>query len=675
MHPTHLAVVLVAPMMLCGAAQALEGHTLETLCRDEPERVARLFAALDLDHPGLEAARDAVAQQAWPEACRALLDYYLKRFPYTPPQRPDEVDAPKCPEADAILEDRFTYYGLTDTIARTSSGGLEWTHQGPNADREWAWGLNRHPHLGVLLDAFQRTGKNVYAEALDAHLQDWVLSSPYPGTRSSTAQWRGLEAALRMGPWTTVFRAIQGASPFRPATRLLMLSSLPNHAHYLRHFHADTGNWVTMEMYGLATIALTWPEFQDAPAWLDYAITTIIPEITRQVYPDGVQMELTSHYHHVAARNLQDFAGRVESSGHPLPEDFSAGLERMWNYLAYSMRPNGYGVLNNDSDYDYTRVVMLSRAEQYQRADWRYIATNGKEGEPPKGLPSVFFPWAGQLVMRSGWDADAHWAFFDIGPLGTGHIHFDKLHLSIALHGRDVLVDAGRYTYVGGPWRSYFVGSSSHNVILVDGREQRPYERTTHEPLLEQCAITEDYDYARGTFNGGYRDVEGDTQHTRVVVYMKDRYWLVLDRVVTSRPRALTALWHFHPQCTVAEENGTIVTTDAGEGNLRVVPASRNPWAIRLVKGQTEPALQGWYSPHYNQKESAAVAVCECQVDESTTFAWLMLPARGAVPEAHLKLDMITADEAQVAVAIAGEEVERLRIPFAGPPQVSRVAT
>lgn len=33
--------------------------------------------------------------------------------------------------------------------------------------------------------------------------------------------------------------------------------------------------------------------------------------------------------------------------------------------------------------------------------------------------PSSLFPWAGQVVFRSGYDADATWAFFDIGPYGS----------------------------------------------------------------------------------------------------------------------------------------------------------------------------------------------------------------------------------------------------------------
>ena len=35
-----------------------------------------------------------------------------------------------------------------------------------------------------------------------------------------------------------------------------MLTSLPDHTHYMKNFHAPAGNWLTMEMSGLAMVAV-----------------------------------------------------------------------------------------------------------------------------------------------------------------------------------------------------------------------------------------------------------------------------------------------------------------------------------------------------------------------------------------------------------------------------------
>lgn len=686
-----IATLLTAAAATAPAAPPAGPRSLDTLCAEEPERVTKLFRALDLTNPELAAVRERVEAEEYPAACRALLDHYRARFTGMPlPEKKTGADF-RDTRAEAALEDRFTFYGVTATVPHRPDGGLDWAYRGPTDDREWAWGLNRHSHLSMLLGAYRKTGNPAYARTIDWHLRDWVLSSPYPGEKSRTARWRGLEAALRMSDWAAVFTKLQDNPLLSPDTRILMLSSLPDHAHYLRHFHAGGGNWVTMEMNGLTDIALTWPEFAASDAWLAYALETMTPELVSQVYPDGVQKELTSHYHRVAAYNFERFADRLRRHGRSAPGQFRGTLERMWNYLALSMRPNGYGVLNNDADYDHTRPVLEKLAEEYGRADWRYVVTNGAKGTRPRGGPSVVFPWAGQAVLRSGWETDAHWAFFDVGPLGTGHVHYDKLHLSVAVAGRDVLADSGRYTYVGGPWRTYFTGSLSHNVLLVDGKPQKSFPNTVDAPLpgrdttpgggtrLEALGgagtenaerggflLTPDFDFVRGVFRAGYHGVTGEPVHTRAVFHRPGRYWLVVDRMDIDRARDLTALWHFHPDCTVAQDGKTLVTTDADKGNLRLVPIGPADWNMSLVRGQEQPDIQGWYSRKYNSKTPATAAVCQTHTGGAVTFGWLLLPAVGMPQQAAAAMEKDGPDTVRIEVRLPDGTVERWRLPMAG---------
>ena len=637
---------------------------LEELCHDHPVRVLALFSALDLQRPELDTAQQAYDAGDLVGACRALLDYYARRI--AAPEDPEKEAwyRPYHADAESILEGDFTFYGLTARVPQHPDGGLDWTYTGPNQDLEWAWGLNRHSHLNALLEAYLESKDTRYLATLDRHLKDWVLSSPYPGVKSSTPQWRGLEAALRMSPWSRIFMMLQHDPGFSPAARILMLSSLPDHAHYLRHFHARTGNWLTMEMNGLLTIALTWPEFRDAELWIAYAMNQLVPEMERQVYPDGVQMELTSHYHRVAGHNFQDFADRIAATGRSMPDVYMKQLEAMWHYLAYSMRPNGYGVLNNDSDYDHTAPIVLNKAAHYSRPDWQYIATSGVQGVRPESRASVFFPWAGQAILRNGWGPDAHWTFFDVGPFGIGHQHHDKLHVSIAAYGRDILVDSGRYTYVGGPWRRYFTGSASHNVILVDGGGQKAYTTQANAPLVNQLHFTDAYDCVRGIFDNGYEKLMGEAVHHRILCYIRDRCWIVLDRIVTDRPRRLTALWRYHPDCSVVIDAGTVLSTDPDVGNIRIVPFGPVDWNVTVVRGQESPELQGWYSAIYNTRTPNSVAVFNGNIQDETVFGWLMVPAIGLVPNAVVVLNRLGPDMAEIMIDVEDQNKMVLRIPL-----------
>lgn len=645
------------------------------------ELLKKFLGTLDLDKPELEVVRAEIATNDLPGACQALLQYYAGRFPSSEPIASPEGGNPNMPEADAIREDRFTFYGVEDVVPRTDGSGLNWNWRGPTDDREWAWALNRHFYLSTLLAAWRATGNAAYVVTIDKLIRDWVISNPYRGQKEDGAAWRGLEVALRIKNWRAVFTALQDVPEFSSAARLFLLSSLPDHAHYLRSYHAEGNNWLTMEMNGLAIIATTWPELRDSGAWLEYAIEQLVPSLEQQVHADGAQGELTSHYHRVALFNFQEFSDTVTRTGRNVPDAFQVGLERMWNYLAYTMRPNGHGLLNNDSDYDYTCNHILEAAARYKRPDWTYIASNGAHGTIPQRPPSVVFPCSGRVVYRDNYSRNADWMTFDIGPLGTGHVHYDKLHLSVTLGGRDILVDSGRYTYVRGPWRDYFTGSESHSVILVDGRGQRGQPARYDHPLsglvissrddggdpisffpeslgdpeearkAPDFIIAPEYVYARGSFEHGYRGVEGAVVHTRIVLrHQSVAGFLVIDHIETDQPREVTALWQFHPDCAVIVEQGAIKTDDDGVPNLSILSLGDAAWDISLVKGQESPAIQGWYSPRYNDKVPAYTAICTAHIHGSTTFAWHLLPGKEA-PKEHCSFSLDKNGWASITVA------------------------
>ncbi|MBX7255202.1 MAG: heparinase II/III family protein [Candidatus Hydrogenedentes bacterium] len=665
----HRFKSIVAVGLVAALSTAFAQEDLADFAKSNSERIKALFDSIDLQKPELASVQAAAVKQDWGKACASLVEYYQNTanpaFPSLLPK--PQVDAAAIAKADAVLNDTFTFYDLTDKVPRRPEGGLDWNHTGPNSDKEWAWALNRHFHLDWLLDAYLTTGDAKYAAAWDAQVRDWILQNPFAEPEKNPLVWRGLETHFRVRAWARGFYALQHEPAFSPETRILLLSSIPDHARYLRNFHKQTSNWIAMELYGLAVAGVAWPEFRDAAAWVDYSVGRLTKELDAQVYPDGAQMELTTSYHRVTLSNFQSISDLLQRAGRPVPGQFRDTIERMWDYLAYTLDPTGYSPLNNDSDSAQNAQRIDEAARSFNRPDWTYIATNGNAGECPKDPPSRGFPWAGQLVMRSGWQKDADWAFFDVGPAGIGHRHADKLHLSVVSHGRDVLVDSGRYTYVGGDWRRYFVGTASHNTLLVDGKGQvdKPYSVT--EPLDQQIVIAPEYDLGYGIYDSGYAGLEGTATHERLVYYKRGQYWIVLDRINTDRPRSITALWHFHPDCTVALGNLTAASTNDGAGNVRVVPSEGVDWSVLVVSGQEQPVIQGWWSREYNHKVASPTAVYKKAMDTSATFAWLIVPSEGVPPDAKIRIKSV-GDWVDCRVKI-GQTRDRVRLLFSDEPR------
>ena len=177
---TGLCVVLIA----AGFGAPMD---LEALCGAETARVEGLFRGAGSGRSGAcrgarcrrgEGVAGGRARRCWRITARNTMRRCL-RLP---------VKLRRKHVADAVLEDRFTFYTFEDRVsAHGGMGGLDWTHTGPSDDREWAWALNRHYHLAVLLRAYLATGDAKYAGTMSAHLCDWALHSPYPGTRRQLA--------------------------------------------------------------------------------------------------------------------------------------------------------------------------------------------------------------------------------------------------------------------------------------------------------------------------------------------------------------------------------------------------------------------------------------------------------------------------------------------------------
>jgi len=645
-----------------------EIRTVDDVCAAYPERITFLMRNLNLDIDGLKEVRNAYLDGNISLACKNLLDYYIKGnsagyLRKNPAGKTDKRNS----VADSVLQDIYSFYNQPDKISRDADGHLNWKYHGPADDIEWAWALNRHYHLRVLLDAWLETGNPDYSKAMDLHIKDWLISSlPYPERKSGTELWRGLEVSFRVKIWARIFYNLINNEDLTPATRLLMLASLPEHAHYARNFHAQ-GNWLTMEMSGLATVATAWKEFNDSPAWLAYTKETMTKSLMEQVYPDGVQTELTSSYHQVALDNFNQFRETLLQANEPLPEIFEEQIEKMWNYIAYTMRPDGYGLLNNDADLIYNRDRIIRAAEAFNRKDWLYIATNGKEGVRPAGEPSNFFPYAGHLTMRSGYEPEAQWAFFDIGPWGSGHQHSDKLHISVAAYGQDLLVDGGRFAYrgeVADKFRRYATGSYSHNVILIDGKGQAAGPTVTKEPLSENhYKITKDFDYASDSFDR-FIDTEGQCRHTRSVIYVRENFWVVVDRIETDRPRKIETMWHWHPSCNIKTEKKSIISTDNSRGNLKIIPVGSQAWTVSQVKGQEQPVPQGWYSREYNSAVPSTVNIYSGDISGNSTFIWILYPYKSE-PQA-VKAKIISSDDngVRLNVKVSGSGQWDIVVPF-----------
>ncbi len=607
---------------------------------------AELLASLDPNFAGLSkviALRDAGQISS---ALTALAGFVRARQePEDSSPRVRRDSRAGTTAAERVLKHQLTVGGITHTFGPDIDWGFNpTTAPGTKyeADHEWTWQLNRHGDWATLARAYRATGDERFAKEFDAQFADWVSECPVPvdaADQRPYSKWRTIEAGIRMfSSWPSAYGAFRTSPSLRDKTLLALVKSMIEHGRYLRR-HPTTGNWLTMEMDGLYHVGALLPFVKEAKDWRDFAGTRLLKELDTQVYPDGAQIELTPGYHNVA---LRSFLGPLETAaayGYSLPQEYRAKLEKMFAYNLWVMRPDRDAPRWNDSwGVDVLGTLRNGLSLFPGRKDFQWIVTDGKEGTPPDHT-SHLFPYAGQVVMRSGWDREALFLGFEAGPFGYGHQHEDKLGLVIFAYGKDLLVEGGSYAYDASKWRRYVLTSAAHNVVLVDGQGQarggQPRQNyVTDKPLDLGFRSNEWYDYARGVYAEGFgqRD-QRPARHTREVLFLKSESLFVVRDTLESldgKPHSYEALWHLDANAVdVDSEKGIAETHDAG-ANLRIVSSCEKGLKARVVKGQETPTVQGWLPLGHGVRGVRPIptVVYECHSVEPLALVTIFQPLR-----------------------------------------------
>ena len=614
---------------------------------------AEFFQKIDVTRPGLEGIPAAVsagdfasARRLFAAEARAALrpDRFLRiERPFRGAHFMKEGETDKQ-AAERILKGELiscsTPHQFTDEV--------DWfINPTFNQYREWTWQLSRHPEWGLLAERYRSTGDERFAEAFVRFFRSCARQAIVPENAGGheTLCWRTIEAGIRMGGvWQWALHTFYRSPHFSDDVLVDWYKSVWEHGWRLRNFHR-TGNWLIMEMNGLAQVSILYPQFLDAAGWKAYAFERLVEELDAQVYGDGWQVELSTGYHQVDIRNYQWLMEVCEACDQPVPPAFHTALERMHAVNVLTMMPDGRLPDLNDGGWLPVATLMKRAAQDYpDRPEFLWAATWGKSGRPP-AQTSIAFPYAGYYVMRSGWASDDIWAIFDGGHFGYGHQHEDKLNLLVHAYGRLLLTEGGNYAYDASEMRRYVLSTRSHNTIRVDGHDQNRrlrYNRDAFDVTIPSdgaLRIMPDCDVAEGVYQEGYGPgAELAVTHQRKVIFFKRPQGalgpclLVIDRLTPADDHEHTyqMLWHLDADA-VTVEGLSVRSADAGVANLAIIPAQATGLTIAVVSGQEAPEWQGWKAiKNHQQGEYAATptAIYEWTGRGPTRLVTLLYPLR-----------------------------------------------
>ncbi|MGI5818483.1 MAG: alginate lyase family protein [Armatimonadota bacterium] len=672
-------MMLCIAMLLGGAPLAQALPPIPPL--PEVERYAMsdedLMDALDPEHPAAAGVLRIRDEQGMEAAKQALAEHFRARTePVWFVSQHDELESADLRTADAALGHLIRGHQFGETI--------DWfenptTAPGAEFNKEWTMALVRMPWWVDLARAWRATGDERYARELADQFLHFRETHPIPLGRSgwlsshplkyAVPEWRTLEMGVRLSStWINAFYHALGSEAFDAHVICEFLKSFHEMAHHLLQFSTVrdmSNNWLTHETRALYNAGVLFPEFAASGEWKSVAADRMWAELNKQLYPDGAQWELAPSYGAGVLGQFRDVYRLARLNDEPLPDGYLDRLQASYDYYLYSS-VNGRAAAFGDSGRSDVRRILRWGVEDFpEREDFRWMATGGEGGERPTALTSEF-PWAGQYVMRSGWDPDDRFMIVDAGPYGTGHQHEDKLSFELWAYGEYLITDPGTYTYnYDSPWRHFMVSSLSHNTVAVDhlGQNRRGLQELyiTEEPLDNWFAVADGLVSFRGSYEAGYgpeRDLR--VTHTRTVLFVDGRYWVLIDRMLPEddAEHLYEALYMLTGEASAVE--GVIRTSRDG-ANLALSGAASGGAIIEVVEGQEEPVKRGWRRGGGSVVPNPT-AVVATRASGPAVLATVLYPVPAGEAAPEVGLELVEADaEGKVSVRVTlpdgGEQV------------------
>jgi len=413
----------------------------------------------------------------------------------------------------------------------------------------------------------------------------------------------------------------------QPIELLRVIKSLHDHLAYLEIVtNSHGGNWPTIGCTGILGTLAVFPVFRDTERFISYCTRTFAEQIDDQVLPDGVQDELTPHYHRCVINNLTNAIRACQALGRSLEERTLAALRKMVHYQQQTNVPDDSAhAAFNDGDPG----VSLAVGPQ--------LVEIGLEDylSPPERLGPELFPYAGVALLRQEQTEGDLYLAFDGGPFGRSHQHEDKLGFWLFAYGRNFIVDPGRHLYDMSEvsYLPHLRTTHAHSTITIDGQGQhsrgRPETWIAREPVPLEWSVSESEVRAAAAYDLGYgEDNAIEAVHRREIVFVQERFWIVFDLVEGEGEHRIDSRFQFAPgPLNLA---GSLACTDFDDANLLLWAASDASLdGAKVEEGQENPRA-GWYSSRYGLIEPAPCLHFPVTTRLPFFAATFLFPYRGA---------------------------------------------
>ncbi|MNK23515.1 Heparin-sulfate lyase precursor [compost metagenome] len=545
-----------------------------SFCLAQTKITKESFQVINLDYPGLETVKKNFESGKYDQAAQSLLNYYQDRNSKKEPDfsNGEAVVDLKQPlskatknTADSALAHKFQPhkgYGFFDY-----GKDINWQHW-PVKDNEVRWQLHRVKWWQAMSLVYYQTKNETYAKEWILQFSDWVKKNPLGLSKDNDRfAWRPLEVSDRIQNLVPVFDIFIKSPNFNATFLMEFLNSYHQQSNYLPQHYAELGNHRLFEAQRVLFAGASFPEYKDAAAWRKSGIDVLNTEIKKQVYPDGVQFELSPVYHAAAIDiflKAYRSAQKANVAGE-FPETYKNTVENMVLAFESILFPDYNAPMFGDSWIAEKRVRLRqfnTWLEAFPNNETiRYFATDGKEGKAPNYL-SKGLTTAGFYTFRNAWRDPATVMILKASPPGEFHAQPDNGTFELWKNGRNFMPDAGVYVYSGDAeimkQREWYRQTRIHNTLTLDNKNM-----VITKANLQQWKTSENLDqltYVNPSYTG--------LDHQRTVFFIDKQYFLIIDQAIGKTTGKVGVHFHLKEDSkAVSKPEQNSVQTNYSDGN------------------------------------------------------------------------------------------------------------
>lgn len=510
---------------------------------------------------------------------------------------------PLFDRVDFLMKDQIVYTDAMDMEACSTPYSLKdfgW-NKFPEEDPEWLFMLSRHGFMVDLAQGYLLTKEKHFIEKWTTLLLDFITSCERANPANENS-WRPLDAGLRLTNWMKSLTYLPVAHLKNTKIERMLQKSIQDHLVFLENSYIDKyrlSNWGVLAIGGMAAVDLFFPDLvtegQRTLIWKQLA-----EQLDLQFYDDGVHWEQSPLYQHEVIMTYAYLLQISEYLEQPLPINLRGKLTQPIQATYYLADNQEMLLPLNDSDHvDFHYVYAIYQSLGFLKKDkrdsnlavlWTGSLYTGSPSVATKMPPIFAGQDSGMMVYK---DQDIYFTLFN-GLHGSGHGHASIGSFTLQLHGQDMIVDSGRYTYLNNKKRIQLKEMAAHNTLFIAEephtiiKDTWAYDKLP-KPLFHKIREISEGFFAECAWSSWNK--QGWTIFERRFLYLKEiNSLIILDNFSGQENTEITSSYNLSPKVTSQKIN-----------NQFHLKMNAKQYKIHFTEGQTMQGIAE-SSEIYNQR-------------------------------------------------------------------------